>query len=49
LIVILSETLFVSRKPGLSEVEGDLGEPRESTEPALKERKRPKGASGSLP
>src|SRR5271170_7264045 len=27
----------------------DLGEPRDSTEPALRERKRPKGAFGSLP
>jgi len=25
------------------------GEPRDSTEPALRERKRPKGAFGSLP
>jgi hypothetical protein len=28
---------------------GNLSEPRESTEPALRERKRPKGAFGSLP
>jgi hypothetical protein len=40
---------FAQREPGLSEADGDLGEPRVSTEPALRERKRPKGAFGSLP
>jgi len=32
------QALFAQREPALSEAEGDLGEPRESTEPALSER-----------
>jgi hypothetical protein len=40
LVVILKRPLLALK---------DLGEPRESTEPALRERKRPKGAFGSLP
>jgi hypothetical protein len=37
-IVILSKRSLRREKPALSEAEGDLGEPRVSTERALRER-----------
>jgi hypothetical protein len=50
------QAFFAQRKPALSEAEGDPREPRDVSQPALRERERPKGslrhnnrAFGSLP
>jgi len=48
LIVILSKRSLRSEEP-VPSLRGNLGEPRVSKEPALRERERPKGAFGSLP